>query len=242
VLARACSTRRWWRRRSNASPADAAHLVFRAGFLGNRLLLAGFGFELLLMCLMLYVPAFARCSRRAAAAALLGVLLLFGRMLLAEEARKAVMRRGRCAGNRHGGPGGRQRGRDEDHHRSCGRMGPSWPCASRRRTRSRSSIATRGPSALGPVSGATVEGIAFDRDVLRAPASSRRTRWRLTAGDNANIIVARVARNVFGSRRSSPVYDPRRAKIYRRLGLQTVSTTAWGVTRMTQLIAHASST
>ena len=34
------------------------------------------------------------------------------------------------------------------------------------------------------------------------------------------------------------VYDPRRAKIYRRLGLQTVSTTAWGVARMTQLLAH----
>lgn len=96
-------------------------------------------------------------------------------------------------------------------------------------------------SRLGPgFRGRTVEGIGFDRDVLlRAGVEHSDALAALTAGDNANIIIARVARNVFRVPTVvARVYDPRRAKIYRRLGLQTVSTTAWGVARVTQLLAH----
>jgi trk system potassium uptake protein TrkA len=61
----------------------------------------------------------------------------------------------------------------------------------------------------------------------------------LTDGDNANIITARVARNVFRVPNVvARLYDPRRAEIYQRLGLQTVSATAWGVGRVIQLLAH----
>lgn len=88
--------------------------------------------------------------------------------------------------------------------------------------------------------GRTVEGVGFDRDVLvRAGVESSDALAALTSGDNANIVTARVARNVFRVPAVvARVYDPRRAKIYRRLGLQTVSTTAWGVARMSQLLLH----
>ena len=94
---------------------------------------------------------------------------------------------------------------------------------------------------LGPAfRGQTVEGVGFDRDVLlRAGVERTEALAAVTSGDNANIVIARVARNVFRVPTVvARVYDPRRAKIYSRLGLQTVSTTAWGVVRMTQLIAH----
>ncbi len=88
--------------------------------------------------------------------------------------------------------------------------------------------------------GKTVEGIGFDRDVLvRAGVERSDALAALTAGDNSNIITARVARNVFRVPKVvARLYDPRRAEIYQRLGLQTVSSTAWGVSRTIQLLAH----
>jgi magnesium-transporting ATPase (P-type) len=69
--------------------------VFRAGFWGNRLLLGGFCFELLLMCLMLYVPPVARIFEEGPLPLRFwAVLLLYPpALLLAEEARKAFVRR-----------------------------------------------------------------------------------------------------------------------------------------------------
>ena len=95
---------------------------------------------------------------------------------------------------------------------------------------------------LGPAfKGKTVEGVGFDRDVLiRAGVERADALAAVTAGDNRNIIIARVARNVFRVPKViARLYDPRRAEIYQRLGLQTVSSTAWGVSRATQLLVHA---
>lgn len=85
-----------------------------------------------------------------------------------------------------------------------------------------------------------VEGVGFDRDVLlRAGVERSDALAALTSGDNTNIVTARVAQNMFRVPKVvARVYDPRRAEIYQRLGLQTVSTTAWGVARITQLLAH----
>jgi len=94
---------------------------------------------------------------------------------------------------------------------------------------------------LGPgFKGATVTGIGFDRAVLiRAGVERADALAAFTAGDNTNVITARVARNVFHVPKVvARVYDPRRAEIYQRLGLQTVSSTAWGVSRATQLLTH----
>ncbi len=89
--------------------------------------------------------------------------------------------------------------------------------------------------------GATVEGVGFDRDVLiRAGVERADALAATTSGDNSNIITARVARNVFHVPKViARLYDPRRAEIYQRLGLQTVSSTAWGVSRAIQLLSHA---
>ena len=88
--------------------------------------------------------------------------------------------------------------------------------------------------------GETVAGIGFDRDVLvRAGIESADALAALTSGDNANIVTARIARTVFRVPKVvARVYDPRRAEVYTRLGLQTVSTTAWGVSRVQQLLVH----
>jgi trk system potassium uptake protein TrkA len=89
--------------------------------------------------------------------------------------------------------------------------------------------------------GKTIEGIGFDRNVLiRAGVERADALAATTSGDNSNIITARVARNVFRVPKViARLYDPRRAEIYQRLGLQTVSSTAWGVSRAIQLLVHA---
>jgi len=88
--------------------------------------------------------------------------------------------------------------------------------------------------------GKTVEGVGFDRNVLvRAGIEHADALAAVTSGDNRNIVIARVARNVFHVPKVvARLYDPRRAEIYQRLGLQTVSSTAWGVNRIIQLLEH----
>jgi trk system potassium uptake protein TrkA len=94
---------------------------------------------------------------------------------------------------------------------------------------------------LGPAfKGTTLSGSGLDREVLaRAGAESADALAAVTAGDNLNIVIARVARNVFNVPKVvARLYDPRRAEIYQRLGLQTVSSTAWGASRIIQLLGH----
>jgi trk system potassium uptake protein len=58
--------------------------------------------------------------------------------------------------------------------------------------------------------------------------------------DNANIVAARIARNLFHVPRVvARLYDPRRAEIYQRLGLTTISSTNWGAERIFQVLTHA---
>jgi trk system potassium uptake protein TrkA len=94
---------------------------------------------------------------------------------------------------------------------------------------------------LGPsFKGKTVAGSGLDREVLaRAGAEQADALAAVTAKDNRNIIIARVARNTFNVPKIvARLYDPRRAEIYQRLGLQTVSSTAWGASRIIQLLGH----
>src|SRR5690606_11988372 len=59
----------------------------------------------------------------------------------------------------------------------------------------------------------------------------------VTNGDNSNILVARVARETFGvDRVIARIYDPRRAKIYERLGVPTIATAEWATERVLQRI------
>ncbi|MBN1921353.1 MAG: TrkA family potassium uptake protein [Anaerolineae bacterium] len=89
--------------------------------------------------------------------------------------------------------------------------------------------------------GHTVVGVAFDRDTLIEAGIERTDGVALTtASDEANITAGRLALQVFQVPRVvARVYDPRKAEIYKRLGLQTVSLVTWGVNRIADLMCHS---
>jgi trk system potassium uptake protein TrkA len=82
--------------------------------------------------------------------------------------------------------------------------------------------------------GVTVNGIGFDRGVLRAAGVERADAFAaVSSGDNSNIISARLARETFGvSRVVARIYDSRRAQVYERLGIPTIATIRWAADRM----------
>ena len=95
---------------------------------------------------------------------------------------------------------------------------------------------------LGPsFRGGKVRGIGFDRDVLLTAGIENADAFAATSSsDNANIIAARIARNIFKVPRVvARIYDPRTAEMYERLGLRTISSTIWGAERFRELIVHS---
>lgn len=86
--------------------------------------------------------------------------------------------------------------------------------------------------------GQTVVGVGFDRDrLLAAGIEEASALAAVTNGDNSNILVARVARETYGVERVvARIYDPRRAKIYERLGISTIATAEWATERVLQRI------
>ncbi len=94
---------------------------------------------------------------------------------------------------------------------------------------------------LGPnFRGQKVLGLGFDRRVLIEAGIETADGFVATSSsDNANIVAARLARNVFHVPKVvARLYDPRRAEIYRRLGLVTISSTTWGAERVHELLSH----
>jgi trk system potassium uptake protein len=77
--------------------------------------------------------------------------------------------------------------------------------------------------------GNRLNGFAFDRDVLEEAGIKEATAFAsVTNGDNSNILSARVAREHYRvAQVVARIYDPRRAQIYQRLGIQTVATVRW---------------
>lgn len=77
--------------------------------------------------------------------------------------------------------------------------------------------------------GQTVVGFGFDRDhLLQAGILNADAVAAVTSGDNSNILSARIAKETFGIKNVvARIYDPRRAVIYQRLGIQTVATVTW---------------
>lgn len=95
---------------------------------------------------------------------------------------------------------------------------------------------------LGPdFTGRTVQGQAIDQDVLmRAGIETADAFAAATSSDSINIVAARVARDIFHVEHVvARIYNPRRAAIYERLGLQTVASSSWGAQRIEQLILHS---
>jgi trk system potassium uptake protein TrkA len=89
--------------------------------------------------------------------------------------------------------------------------------------------------------GRLLRGLGFDRKVLlEAGIENCDAFTAVSSSDNANIVAARIARTIFKVPRVvARLYDPRRAEIYQRLGLLTISTTTWGAERIFELITHS---
>jgi trk system potassium uptake protein TrkA len=89
--------------------------------------------------------------------------------------------------------------------------------------------------------GQTVTGVGFDRDVLRAAGIERADAFAaVTSGDNSNFVAASVARDTFRVPTVvARIYDPQREQIYRRLGIRTISSTAWGAQKIKRLLIGA---
>lgn len=89
--------------------------------------------------------------------------------------------------------------------------------------------------------GQTVLGIGFDRDVLVKAGIQRADGVAaVTSSDEANIVAARIARDIFRVPKVvARLYDVRQAEIYRRLGLQTIAPTNWGIDRIADLLLHS---
>jgi trk system potassium uptake protein TrkA len=77
--------------------------------------------------------------------------------------------------------------------------------------------------------GKAVLGFGFDRDHLEQAGIREATALAaVTNGDNSNILTARIARETYEVPHVvARIYDPRRADIYRQLGIPTVAAVAW---------------
>jgi len=89
--------------------------------------------------------------------------------------------------------------------------------------------------------GKTVVGVGFDRDILeKAEISKTDAVVVCTNSDETNALIGRISRNIFKVPYViSRLYDPRKAEIYRSFGIQTISTTTWGIQRATEMISYA---
>jgi trk system potassium uptake protein len=83
-------------------------------------------------------------------------------------------------------------------------------------------------------------GPVFDRDVLEdAGIRDADCFCAVTSGDNSNIVAARTAREHFRVPRViARIYDPRRAEIYRGLGISTIASVQWTSTRLLDMVTH----
>ena len=88
--------------------------------------------------------------------------------------------------------------------------------------------------------GNTIVGIGFDKDILeKARIRMADALIACSKSDDVNALVGRVARNIYRVPRViSRLYDPRSAEIYRSLGIQTISTTTWGVQQATEMLSY----
>jgi trk system potassium uptake protein len=86
--------------------------------------------------------------------------------------------------------------------------------------------------------GNRLTGFAFDRDVLEEAGIKEAEAFAsVTSGDNSNILSARVAREFYRVPQVvARIYDPKRAQIYQRLGIQTVATVRWTTDQMLRFL------
>jgi trk system potassium uptake protein TrkA len=89
--------------------------------------------------------------------------------------------------------------------------------------------------------GPRLVGSGFDRDDLeKAGALHADALAAVTSGDNTNILTVRIARETYKIPNVvARIYDPRRAEIYRRLGIPTVATVTWTIDQVRRRLLPA---
>jgi trk system potassium uptake protein len=88
--------------------------------------------------------------------------------------------------------------------------------------------------------GQKVIGVGFDRDVLIKMGIERADGLAaVTPNDEVNAVTARIAKDIFHVPRVvARLYDIRQAEIYKRLGIQTIAPTEWGIRRIAYLLLY----
>lgn len=126
----------------------------------------------------------------------------------------------------------------------CGRLGGAL-CDTLSQQGHEVSVIDRDPHAFERLEhffqGATVAGGGIDREVLlKAGIESADGLAAVTSSDEINIVAARIARQLFRVPRVvARLYEPRKADIYRRLGVATISHVTWGVSRVVELLCYS---
>jgi trk system potassium uptake protein TrkA len=83
-------------------------------------------------------------------------------------------------------------------------------------------------------------GPVFDREVMEdAGIRDADCFAAVTSGDNSNIVAARNAKEYYRVPRViARIYDPRRAEIYRGMGISTIASVTWTSAQLLDLITH----
>lgn len=124
----------------------------------------------------------------------------------------------------------------------CGKLGSGLACNLTKRGH-KVTVIDSDPEAfklLGKdFNGETIVGVGFDRNILeKAKIRMADAVVACSKSDEANALIGRISRNIYKVPRViSRLYDPRRAEIYRSLGIQTISTTTWGVQQATEMLS-----
>jgi trk system potassium uptake protein TrkA len=89
--------------------------------------------------------------------------------------------------------------------------------------------------------GQTILGIGFDREVLLKAGIERADGVAaVTASDEANVVASRIARDIFHVPKVvARLHDIRQAEIYKRLGIQTIAPSTWGINRIADLLLYS---
>ena len=123
----------------------------------------------------------------------------------------------------------------------CGRVG-AYTAASLARLGHDIVVIDKNPNAFRLLphgfSGRTVVGYAFERHILEeAGITESDALVAATSGDNTNAVAARIAKEVYRVPDVvSRIYDPQRAEIYRRHGIQTFAPTAWSAGKIIEFL------
>jgi len=105
-------------------------------------------------------------------------------------------------------------------------------------------VVDRDPAAFeefDEIRGSKFAGEAFDRETLEiAGIEKADCLCAVTSGDNSNFVCARVALERYGVKTViARIYEPRRAVIYRDIGISTISSVEWATGQFLDLIPGA---